>query len=99
MENQIEPLQQRQIEVAQYQQNIDMFTVIADSLPKELPPHLEQYRTRLDKHATAAEITDLNDLELLSDVWMYDEMQARIRAEMVEMRKAKAILTFMESQA
>lgn len=87
------------MEVAQYQQNIDMFTAIASSLPTELPEHLQQFRTRLDKHATAAEVPDLDDLALLSDVWMYDEMNARIRAEMVEMRKAKAILDFMESQS
>ena len=85
-------------EVNQYQSNINMFTGIASSLPSELPEHLSAYRARVDKHAAAAEVSDLDDLSLLSDVWLHDEMQARIRSEMVEMRKSQAILSFLQSQ-
>lgn len=97
-ETPLTPLELRTQEVQQYQTNIEMFKAIAATLPSELPEHLQSFRTRTDKHAASAEITNLDDLELLSDVWMHDEMNARVRSEMVEMRKAKAILDFITTQ-
>ena len=94
----VQMIQSRAEEVEQYQNNIDMFFIIAYGLPSELPPHLEQYRNRTDRHQAAAEIMNVDDLQTLSDVWMHDEMQARIRSEMVEMRKAMAIKTALEAQ-
>lgn len=88
----------RKQEIADYQKNIDNFTAIIATLPSELPAHLEQYRSRKDKHAAAAEISDLNDVALLSDVWFRDELEGRIRSEIVEMRKSQAILTILEAQ-
>lgn len=91
------PLEIRRAEVAQYQANIDTYKNVLLSLPSELPAHLEQYRNRPDRHAAAAEIEDLDDVQLLADVWFHDEVKARIRSEMVEMRKAQAILTTLEA--
>lgn len=90
------PLELRRAEVAEYQKNINTFSAIANTLPTTLPDHLQEYRGRQDKHQAAAEIANLEDLQLLSDVWFYDELQARIRSEMVEMRKSQAILTVLE---
>lgn len=87
----------RQEEVAAYQLNITNYTALVGTLPNELPAHLEPYRTRSDKHAAIAEIEDLDDVALLSDVWFRAECNARIRSEMVEMRKAQAILSVLEA--
>jgi hypothetical protein len=91
------PLEMRRAEVAQYQQNIEVFTQLIATLPSELPAHLEQYRSRTDRHAAAAEIEDMDDVVLVSDVWFHDELKARVRSETVEMRKAQAILSVLEA--
>lgn len=96
-QEQIDILEMRRQEVASYQNNIDTFNAVLKNLPSELPAHLAAYRNRKDKHDAASEIENLDDVALLSDVWFYDELQGRIRSEMVEMRKAQAILTTLES--
>lgn len=88
----------RRQEVADYQKNIDNFTAIIATLPSELPLHLEAYRNRTDKHQAAAEISNLDDVALLSDVWFRAELEGRIRSEIVEMRKSQAILSILEAQ-
>jgi hypothetical protein len=88
----------RRQEVADYQKNIDNFTAIIATLPSELPSHLEAYRNRTDKHQAAAEISNLEDVALLSDVWFRAELEGRIRSEIVEMRKSQAILSILEAQ-
>ena len=93
------PLEARRAEVAQYQQNIEIFKALSAQLPSELPAHLEKYRDRKDRHEAAAEIDDLDDVTLLSDVWFHDDCKARVRSETVEMRKAQAILSVPEAQA
>jgi hypothetical protein len=95
----ITALEARRAEVAQYATNIAMYAAIASSLPSEWPDRLVQHKNATDKHATIATIENLNDVELVSDLWAYDQAQASIRAETVEMRKSQAILTFLESQA
>jgi len=91
------PLEARRGEVVQYQQNIEMFKILAEQLPSALPEHLEQYRNRTDRHQAAAEVEDLDDVTLLSDVWFHDDCKARVRSETVEMRKAQAILSVLEA--
>jgi hypothetical protein len=93
------PLQMREAEVAQYQANIEMYTAIAATLPNEWPENLVHLKGASDKHAAIAEVESLDDVELVSDLWAYDAAQAAIRSETVEMRKAKAILTVMQTQA
>lgn len=93
------PLQMREAEVAQYQANIDMYTAIAATLPNVWPEELVHLKGSTDKHAAIAEIEDLEQVELISDLWAYDAAQAAIRSETVEMRKAKAILAVMRAQA
>lgn len=95
----ITPLEARRAEVAQYASNIEMYKAIAANLPSEWPAHLAHLKGAKDQHAAIAEIADLDDVTLASDLWAYDAAQAAIRAETVEMRKASAILTVMESQA
>lgn len=93
-----EIIQARKDEVAAYQNNIDTFNAILETLPNTLPARLEEYRSRADRHNAAAEIENLDDVQLLADVWFYDELQARVRSEIVEMRKAQAILAVLESK-
>jgi hypothetical protein len=93
------PLEARRAEVAQYEKNIQVYTALAATLPTEYPAHLEKYRTATDRHAAAAEITNLDDVQLLADLWYGDDCRRLVRSEIVEMRKAKAILTMLEAEA
>lgn len=90
-------LQARLDEVAQYEQNIAMYNAIAKNLPSEWPAHLAHLKTASDKHAAIAEVSDLADVALVGDLWAYDQAQAAIRAETIELRKAKAILTVLQA--
>lgn len=92
------PIELRQEEVAVYQANIDLYTSMASALPSEWPDHLVQFKGRTDRHEAIAEIEDLDDVTLVSDLWARDQATAAIRAETVEMRKAQAILTALQAQ-
>jgi hypothetical protein len=91
------PLQTRQAEVAQYEANIAMYTAILATLPQEWPTRLLEYRGATDKHAVIATVDDMEDVDLLSQLWYADQCYAAIRSETVEMNKAKAILTVLQS--
>ena len=91
------PLQAREAEVAQYETNIAMYTAILATLPTEWPTRLLDYRNAPDKHAAAATIHDMDDVELISKLWYADQCYAAIRSETVEMNKAKAILAVLQS--
>ena len=97
-QEQISPLEARRREVAQYEQNIAMYTAIYATLPHEWPEHLEPHRAAKERHAEAAKLENLDDVELLSKLWYSDDVYKAIRSEKVEMTKAKAILDFMEAQ-
>jgi hypothetical protein len=88
----IDPVEQRRTEVAQYEANIALYTKIASTLPAVWPAELESYKTRKDRHQAIAEIADMDDVVLVSDLWAHDDAVAAIRSETVEMRKAQAIL-------
>lgn len=92
------PLELRQEEVATYQKNIDLYTSIAAGLPSEWPDHLIHFKSRPDRHEAIAEIEDLDEVLLVSDLWAHDQAVASIRSETVEMRKAMAILAALETQ-
>jgi hypothetical protein len=93
------PLQARQAEVAQYETNIAMYTAIIATLPTEWPTSLLDYRNAADKHAAIASVDDMEDVNLLSQLWYADQCYAAIRSETLEMNKAKAILTVLQSMA
>jgi len=90
-------IEMRQLEVADYQAAINLYTAIAATLPSEYPSHLAEHKGASDKHAVIATIEDLADVELLSDLWAYDDAQAAIRANTVEKRKAEAILAALQA--
>jgi hypothetical protein len=94
-----DPIAARRDEVAQYDTNIAMYTAIAATLPTEWPDHLAHFRGTTDKHKAAVEVTDLDDVTLLSQLWYGDECRAAVRAETVERTKAAAILAALEAQA
>ena len=87
--------QARQEEVNQYQANIDMYTKMLELLPTEYPAHLLQYKNASNRHDTIDLIEDLEDVQLLSDLWAADTCRKTIRTETVEMRKSLAILSVL----
>jgi len=93
------PLQARVAEVAQYQANIAMYTSMLANLPTVWPAHLQQYKGATDKHKVIGEIENLDDVTLLSDLWAADDCRKAIRTETLEMRKAQAILTVLQSNS
>lgn len=97
METQPTAIELREQEVAQYEANIAMYESILAGLPKEWPAHLLQYRDVTDKHKTASEISNLDDVSLLSQLWYADDCYKAIRSETVEKTKAQAILAALKS--
>ena len=98
MPESFDPIVARQDELAQYDAAIATFKVVQESLPSEWPAHLEQFKSRTDRHAAIAEIEDLDDVALVSDLWAHDDAKAAIRSNMVERAKAQAILAAMQAQ-
>lgn len=92
------PVELRQLEVEAYQENINLYTSVASALSSEWPEHLIHYKTRSDRHEAIAEIEDLDEVVLVSDLWAHDQAVAAIRSETVEMRKAMSILAALEAQ-
>jgi hypothetical protein len=87
-----DPIKARQDEIAQYEQNIATYTAIASNTPSVWPSHLEQHKGAKNKHEVIATIENLDDVELLSDLWTNADARAAIRTETYEKRKAEAIL-------
>lgn len=94
----VDPIAVRQAEVAAYNEAITLYQNIASSLPSEWPEHLVQFKDRTDTHVAIAEIDDLDDVDLVSQLWAHDQAQAAIRSNMVERAKAQAILSALQSQ-
>ena len=91
-------LEARIAEVAQYEANIAMYTSMLANLPTEYPTHLQQYKGATDKHSVIGNISNLDDVELLSDLWTADDCVKAIRTETLEKRKAQAILAVLQAQ-
>ena len=88
----------REKEIASYELNIEVYKSIASSLPSEWPARLLEFKGSKNKHEDIAKIDDLDDVELVSDLWAFDEAQAMVRSEMVEKRKSQAILAALKAQ-
>jgi hypothetical protein len=87
-----DPIKARQDEIAQYEQNIATYTAIVANTPSEWPDHLVAHKGATNKHEVIASIEDLDDVELLCDLWTNADARAAIRTETLEKRKAEAIL-------
>jgi len=100
-ETPITPLEARRAEVAQYQANIAMYQSIVATLPSEYPVHLEKYKDTpvANQQTVIKELSNLDDIALLSDLWMGDQCVNAIKTETLEMRKALSILKVLEAQA
>jgi hypothetical protein len=94
--DEITPLQAREAEVAQYEKNIAMYKVMLAALPTEWPARLQEYKDAKNKHEVIGKIQDLNDVELLSDLWAADDCVRAIRTETLEKRKSEAILNALK---
>lgn len=90
-------LELRQQEVNQYTANIAMYQSILDTLPTEYPVHLQQYKGRTDLQIVVAEVENLDDVELLSQLIYAQQCKAAIRAEIAERAKATAILNVLKA--
>ena len=93
----IDPITLRENEVAQYDANIALYQAIYANLPKEWPARLEQYKGRKDHQQAVAEVDDLDDVELLSQLLYMEQVRASIRAEKLERTKAAAILAALKA--
>lgn len=91
----VDPVTLRQQEVDAYDSAIAMYQAVASTLPSEWPAHLVQFKGRTDTHVAIAEIENLDDVALVSNLWAHDQAQAAIRSNMVERAKAQAILGAM----
>lgn len=91
-------LEMRRAEVAQYDANIAMYQSILGTLPTEWPDRLVQYKGAQNEHEAAAQVDDLNDVVLLSQLLYADRCRASIRSEMLERTKAASILAVLEAQ-
>jgi len=87
----------RRAEVAQYDANIAMYKSILETLPAEWPEDLLEHRNPANEHDAAAQIEDLDDLTLISELWYADQVRRLIRSETVERTKAASILAAMEA--
>jgi hypothetical protein len=56
------PVELRQAEVAQYDENIRLYESLLQTLPTEWPAHLVKYRGTKDEHGAAAELESLADV-------------------------------------
>jgi hypothetical protein len=72
-----------------------MYTSMLANLPTEWPAHLVQYKDATDKHSVIGNIANLDDVELLSDLWTAGDCIKAIRTETLEKRKAEAILNVL----
>jgi hypothetical protein len=73
-----------------------MYTSMLANLPTEWPARLLEYKNATNKHEVIGKVEDLDDVELLSDLWAADDCRKAIRTETLEMRKAQAILTVLQ---
>jgi hypothetical protein len=91
------PLQARIAEVAQYEANIALYQTILQTLPTEWPERLLEHRGSKNQHESIAGI-DSADVELLSKLWYADECDKAIKTETLELTKARAILTVLQTK-
>ena len=97
-ETQLTPLEARQQEITQYEQNITMYSTILATLPTEWPEHLLVHRGVKNQHEAAGTVDELADVALLAQLWYADECRNSIRAEIIEMTKAKSISAALATQ-
>jgi hypothetical protein len=93
----LNPIEVRQQEVNDYQNNIDLYTTIASNLPSEWPKHLEHLKGSKNRHEDIASVADLDDVALVGKLWAQESAQAAIRAEMIEKAKAESILEALQA--
>ena len=93
---QLTPLEVRQMEVAQYEANVALYQSILTTLPTEWPERLLQFKGAKNQHDAIANV-DNADVELLSKLWYADECAKAVKTETLELTKAKAILSVLQS--
>jgi len=92
----VTPLQARIAEVAQYEANIALYQTMLASLPTEWPERLLQHKGAKNQHEVIASV-NIADVELLSKLWYADECAKAIKTEILELTKAKSILTVLQA--
>jgi len=91
-------IEMRRQEVAMYESNIEMFKTMMASLPSEWPARLLQFKGSKNPHDDI-DLVDVDDIELVTNLWAHDAAAHQIRTEMVELAKSRAILAALEAQA
>lgn len=84
----------RELEIYQYQNNIDNYTRMLASLPSSWPEELMQYKNAPDDLSTVP----LNLIETVSNIRLAERLSTLIRTEMIEQGKCKHIYNSLVSQ-
>ena len=92
-----ERIARRRAEVAQYDENIDIYQTMKSTLPSDWPDHLVKFKGATNHHAAVAEV-GVEDVELLAQLLLRDHCDAMTRSEMVERTKSAAILAALEAR-
>ena len=87
----------RELEVYQYQLNIDNYTTMLGSLPSdEWPDHLVEYKAATIE-SLPWDMSD-TDVDLVSDYQYRDRLRALSRTERIEQSKARRVLDALKEQ-
>lgn len=94
--NALENILDREIEIDNYQINIDNYLAILKSLPSEWTAELEQFKG-MDSQQIVIQVP-LESIDIVSDLIFYDKVSFLLRTEIIEQRKAKHIYNAIVSQ-
>lgn len=97
LNNLVQAAYYRELEVYQYQINIDNYNVMLSALPTdEWPMHLGMYvNTPIDQLPIA--MTD-QDVDLVNDYQYRDRLRVAVRSERAEQSKAARVLEALKTQ-
>ena len=97
LNNLVQAAYYRELEIYQYQINIDNYNVMLSSLPAdEWPMHLGMYvNTPIDQLPIA--MTD-QDVDLINDYQYRDRLRVAVRTERAEQSKATRVLDALKAQ-
>jgi len=97
MEQEVDFIEMRRAEIAQYDANIAMYQSIAATLPTSWPKELEEHRDPRNQHKALKKVP-ADKVQQVSELWYADDVAQAIKTETLERTKAAAILAALETQ-
>jgi hypothetical protein len=95
-EQQVDPIELRRAEIAQYDANIAMYQAIAATLPTSWPKELEEHRDPRNQHKALKKVP-ADKVQQVAELWYADDVAQAIKTETLERTKAAAILAALEA--